>query len=248
MSNAGSGFTHRKGVGETTEWDDILRKKGIIPEDPAAVERAAAAAVIAMAEDAKERIDPLAHKTVAELDALEEDDADFGDSRAVDAYRAARIAELKAKAARARFGDVRPLARLDFVREVNDASADGTWVIVHLHQEYVDDSRRLERVLAAFARAQPAVKCLAAKADACVENYPDKNVPTLLLYRNGELQSQLVGLGELGGERVNESSAWRRARAQRAPRTQHSRAHARAQRTQHAHPLAPPLFQSSSTC
>lgn len=207
MSNVGSGFTHRKKEGETTEWDDILRKKGIIPEDKAAVERAAAAAVIAMAEDAKERIDPLAHKTVDELDALEEDDAEFGDSRAVDAYRTARLAELKAKAARARFGDVRPLTRVDFIREVNDASADGTWVVVHLHQEFVEDSVRLERVLADFARAQPAVKFLVAKADACIENYPVKNVPTLLLYRNGELQSQIVGLGDLGGDRVNQQSA-----------------------------------------
>jgi hypothetical protein len=190
----------------STEWDDILRKKGIIPEDPAAVAREAAAAVVALAEEAAERVDPLARLAPAELDALEEDDAELGDSRAVDAYRAARVAEIKARAARARFGAVRELSRPDFVREVNEASADGTWVLVHLHQEYVDDSRLLARALAGFAAAQPAVKCLVAKADACVDNFPDKNVPTLLIYHNGELAAQLVTLAELGGARVNKDT------------------------------------------
>jgi hypothetical protein len=203
MSNAGSGYVHTKGAGETTEWDDILRKKGIIPEDPDAVAKAAEAAVLAMAEEAKERVDPLAHLDVAALDALEEDDEEFGDSRALDAYREARVAEMKAKARRARFGFVSPLSRIDFVREVNDASADGTWVVIHLHQEYIDDSNLLARAFAELAHAHPAVKCMQAKADACVEGFPDKNVPTLLLYCNGELQGQMTTLADLGGARVN---------------------------------------------
>ena len=51
-----------------------------------------------------------------------------------------------------------------------------------------------------------ATKFLQIKADACIENYPDRNVPTLLLYHDGVLQSQVVGLAELGGPRVSEQS------------------------------------------
>ena len=208
MSNAGSGFVHSKGSGETTEWDDILRKKGIIPEDPFAIAKAAEEAVLAMAEDAKERVDPLAHLTTTEIDELEEDDEEYGDSRALDAYREARVAEMKSRAVSARFGGVYELARVDFVREVNDASADGTWVVIHLHQDYIEDSNLLARAFADLARAHPAVKCMVSKADACVERFPDKNVPTLLLYRHGELQGQMTTLKDLGGARVNKEGGW----------------------------------------
>lgn len=28
----------------------------------------------------------------------------------------------------------------------------------------------------------------------CIPNYPDRNLPTLIIYRNGELHRQIVGL------------------------------------------------------
>jgi hypothetical protein len=43
-------------------------------------------------------------------------------------------------------------------------------------------------------------------ADACIEGYPDRNVPTLLLYHDGSLQSQIVGLAEFGGPRVTKDT------------------------------------------
>ena len=213
MSSMGSSYTHTKPEGETTQWDDILRAKGITQPSKAELEKAAAAEVAAAAEAAVERIDPLAFKSVGELEELGEEGGGFDDSRVLDAYREARIAEMKAAAARNRFGAVLPLVRVDFVREVNDASRDGTWVVIHLHQDHVEDSKLLERALARLAPLKKDVKFMAAKADACIEGYPDRNVPTLLLYRNGELQTQIVTLAELGGQRVSAKSACRRARA-----------------------------------
>lgn len=167
-----------------------------------------------MAEDAKVRIDPLEHKTVAELDELEEDDAGYGDSRLLDAYRQKRLAEMKALAAKNKFGDIYPLVRADFVREVTDASKE-VWVIVFLYQDHVMDSKLLARVLPSVARKHRAAKFMSIRADACIENYPDRNVPTLLLYHDGACQTQIIGLGELGGPKVDEKSeyaqflAWR---------------------------------------
>jgi hypothetical protein len=201
--NMGSSTSHRRGAGETTEWEDILRKKGIT--EPSEAERALLAAAeeqaVRMAEEAATRIDPLAGKSVAELDELEEEGGEFADSRALEGYRARRIAELKAKAAANRFGALLPLTRVDFVREVSEASAD-CWVVVFLHQDHVADSQLLARVLPRVAAAHAAAKFMAIKADACIEGYPDRNVPTLLLYHKGALQSQVVGLAELGGARL----------------------------------------------
>ena len=207
MSNMGSSTSHRRAAGETTEWEDILRKKGITQpsEEELALQAAAAEQAGRRAEEASRRIDPLAAHGVAALDALEEEGGEFADSRALEGYRERRIAELKARAARNRFGELRALSRSDFVAEVSEASKEA-WVVVFLHQSHVPDSQLLARVVAPLAAKHAATKFLSIKADACIENYPDRNVPTLLLYHDGMLQSQLVGLGELGGARVNEQS------------------------------------------
>ena len=207
MSSMGSSFTHTKAEGETTQWDDILRAKGITQPSKAELDKAAADAIAKAAEETVAHFDPLAGRSLEELGEVGEEGAGFDDSRVLEAYREARMAEIRAASARNRFGAVLPLVRVDFVREVNDASRDGTWVVVHLHQEHVEDSKLLERALERVAAAKRDVKFMAAKADACIEGYPDKNVPTLLLYRNGELQGQLITLGELGGQRVSAKSA-----------------------------------------
>ncbi|KAF9994098.1 Phosducin-like protein 2 [Modicella reniformis] len=35
--------------------------------------------------------------------------------------------------------------------------------------------------------------------DQCIPNYPDRNLPTLLIYGDGDMKTQLVGAGQLGG-------------------------------------------------
>ena len=47
--------------------------------------------------------DPLADKSLSELGDLEEE-SEYADSHALESYRAARVAELKAAAARNKFG------------------------------------------------------------------------------------------------------------------------------------------------
>ena len=104
----GSGSSYRRPAGETTEWEDILAAKGIVPAkaDPAAEEAAARAVVEAGVEAAAaaRAADPHAHKSLEELDEAAEEE---GDSAVIASYRSARIAEIKAAAARNRFGMVR---------------------------------------------------------------------------------------------------------------------------------------------
>ena len=107
MSNMGSSSSYRRPVGETTEWEDILVAKGIVPPkaDPASEERAAREAVEASVEAAAaaRAADPHAEKSLAELDEAAEEE---GDSAVIASYRAARIAQIKEAAARNKFGMV----------------------------------------------------------------------------------------------------------------------------------------------
>ena len=43
---------------------------------------------------------------------------------------------------------------------------------------------------------------MAIVSDSCIENYPDRNVPTVFVYRNGEVTANIVGLAEFGGQRA----------------------------------------------
>jgi hypothetical protein len=43
-------------------------------------------------------------------------------------------------------------------------------------------------------------------SDACIENYPDANVPTLFVYKGGAVAGSVVGLAGLGGNKVTDDS------------------------------------------
>lgn len=45
-----------------------------------------------------------------------------------------------------------------------------------------------------LATAYPSTKFVSIRGDMCIANYPDKNIPTLLIYRRGQLIKQIVGM------------------------------------------------------
>lgn len=60
-------------------------------------------------------------------------------------------------------------------------------------------SQHLRPLLVRLSAAHPSTKFLSIPASLCIPNYPDKNVPTLLVYRNGEITGNVVaGLGLRG--------------------------------------------------
>jgi hypothetical protein len=69
---AGSTHYARK-PGETTEWEDILRAKGVLGPDVEEEARKARDTIAAAAEAARERIDPLEGKSLEELDRMDEE-------------------------------------------------------------------------------------------------------------------------------------------------------------------------------
>ncbi|CAG8524553.1 1279_t:CDS:2 [Diversispora eburnea] len=113
---------------EDTEWNDILRAKGILPPKPGPTEEEI---FEELDREIKEKQDKhLEDKTLDELDELEDEE----DERILLEYRQKRIAEMKAEVSRERFGHVMQISKPDFVREVSEASKD-VWVVVHLFKD-----------------------------------------------------------------------------------------------------------------
>lgn len=208
MSNMGSSTYYARPEGQTTEWEDILRDKGILPAIETKEQKAKREAEeLEIIEEAAAAIDPLEGRTLDELDELEADGA-FGDSNILEKYRLQRIEQLKEQAARNKFGRVYPFSRADFVHEVTEVSKD-CWVVVLLYKDAIPDSRVLEGVMDRVAPKHKATKFLKIVSDQCIENYPDRNVPTLFLYHEGVIQKQYIGLSEFGGKRVTpEAVEW----------------------------------------
>lgn len=72
----------------------------------------------------------------------------------------------------------------------------------------VEECRILEEVLQRVARKFRAVKFVKIIATAAVENWPDRNLPTLFVYRGGELRTQLLGIKRIGGRGVTPEGGW----------------------------------------
>jgi hypothetical protein len=63
----------------------------------------------------------------------------------------------------------------------------------------VIECRLLEEVLLAVARKFREVKFIKILSTTAVENWPDRNLPTLFVYNDGELKTQLLTIKKLGG-------------------------------------------------
>ncbi|ESX01427.1 phosducin-like protein [Ogataea parapolymorpha DL-1] len=180
---------------EDTEWNDILRAHGIIPEkekDPTEqLEEALAEAV------QKQHENRLENKTLDELDELEDEE----DEEFLQQYKQKRIAEMNRLAARAKYGTVYPITKPEYKQQVTDASQD-CFVVVHMSLQSALQSRLLASLLAQLAPRLPDVKFVDIPADRAVENYPEANCPTLLVYHKGDVVKQAVTLAQLGGNQT----------------------------------------------
>src|ERR1700721_911047 len=66
----------------------------------------------------------------------------------------------------------------------------------------IPQSKLLGAILSDFAKKYPMLKILKIPSDQCIENYPDKLVPTILVYGPNEFRSQIVGLTDLNGNKT----------------------------------------------
>ncbi|CEG36596.1 Conserved phosducin-like protein [Plasmopara halstedii] len=173
-------------TGETTEWEDILVKKGILAPKTKVIEEK---------EEEEEFVDPRENATLDELDEMEDD---YDDDAELERIRERRIQEMKEQASRNKFGEVEPIAKNEWTTVVTEGSKDH-WVIAYLWDEALEESKIMDHVLREVAKRHRDVKFVSIQAQACIENWPSRNCPTLFMYHKGSLQNQLLGIHKLNG-------------------------------------------------
>lgn len=99
-----------------TEWDALQRKFGNLPPLPS---RMTEEELSRRAVNTAEAIDSLAHRSLRELAALEDD----VDENVLEQYRRRRIAEIRRRKQLDRFGELYHVGKNDFVQQVTRASA-----------------------------------------------------------------------------------------------------------------------------
>lgn len=181
---------------EDTEWNDVLRKKGILPEKEKELE--------ITEEQIQEMMDEAIRKKMGgkkldemDLDELDEFE-DEEDEQMMAELRAKRIAEMKAAAARAKYGCVLEISGQEYVQEVNKAG-DGIWVVLHLYKQGIPLCALLNQHLVALARKFPETKFIKSISTTCIPNFPDANLPTFFIYKDGDMKGQMVGALFFGG-------------------------------------------------
>lgn len=180
-----------------TEWNDILRQHGIIPEKPPSPTPMIEEAILEARKLAHEN--RLEGKELDELDELEDEE----DEEFLELYRQKRMQELNALSKKAVHGTVYPISKPEYEREITGASNKGP-VFLNLTSSTNTnvESRVLSELWRQAAQEYGEVKFCEMRADRAIENYPEKNCPTVLVYKNGDIIKQIVTLMTLGGVRT----------------------------------------------
>ncbi|EIW66383.1 hypothetical protein TREMEDRAFT_35253, partial [Tremella mesenterica DSM 1558] len=180
-----------------TSSNDALRAHGIIPPKPPSREPSPDLPHLSHNDITHALASQATPDQLGEL--LEDEQLDSDDEKVFEAYRRQRMAEMRKEEKSGRFGSLMPLGREDFVKEVTEGSKQGTGVVVFLYKDSIPLSQHLRPLLQTLATAHPSTKFLSIPAHLCIPNYPDRNVPTLLVYRNGEITGNLVAGQGLNG-------------------------------------------------
>ncbi|KAI2085136.1 Proteolipid protein 2 [Ophidiomyces ophidiicola] len=180
-----------------TEWNDILRKHGIIPEKPPSPTPIIEEAILEARQ--REHENRLENKDLDELDALEDDE----DEEFLQKYRKKRMEELSQLQKASVHNQVYPLQKPEYSKEVTEASSQ-YFVMVNLTSSMGTnvESRVLRDIWQQLAVKYGDIKFCEMGAGMCIEGYPEKNTPTILIYKDGDIKRQIVTLRELNGSKT----------------------------------------------
>ncbi len=194
---------------QTTQFDDALLSRNIITFEQAMMAKGASpeeAKRLAALKLQHEQEQNLAANSTAcyNIDSSsshhEKDKEGDDDAALLEEYRSKRLVQLQ-------HGNIIPISRTDWSEQVNQSS-HGQWVVVlltstssapNLTPDHKDICLKVESELVPeLAGKFQEVKWLSIPSTSAIENWPDENLPTIFCYRSGELQCQLVGLGDFG--------------------------------------------------
>ncbi|NXJ73886.1 PDCL2 protein, partial [Trogon melanurus] len=175
---------------EDTEWNDILRHFGILPPKEKTKDETEEM-VLHLQKQAEGKM------SLGEVKEAEYD-FDEADRKAVEMYRQQRMQEWKCLQRRQKYGELREICGEQYVKEVTNASED-VWVVIHLYRSSIPACLLVNEHLSLLASKFPEVKFLKAIVNSCIQNYHDRCLPTILVYKTGEIKGRFVGVTECGG-------------------------------------------------
>ncbi|TBU24822.1 thioredoxin-like protein [Dichomitus squalens] len=193
---------------EDTEFNDALRKHGILPPKPPTPRTPSPPPPPTLEEK-------YADYTAAQLRELAAEAPDDETERLLELIRRKRLQEVR-KMEAARFGRVYPISREDYTREITEASKvneegdameRGTGVVVFLYKDGIPHSDRAKEHINVLAQRHPHTKFVSIVGDKCIPNLPDARLPMFIIYRKGEVLNQLVAWGADRERRVEELEA-----------------------------------------
>lgn len=177
---------------EDTEWNDILRSHGVIPQRPPSptqqLEELINESVV------KQHENRLVNKTLDELDELEDDE----DEEFLQSYKQKRMEQISKLNEKSKFGRVFPVTKPEYKAEITDES-NNCFVFVHLTLQSSLQSRLLSSLMLQLAPKFKEIKFVEIPGSRAIENYPDSNCPTIIIYHDTNVVKQLVTLTQLGG-------------------------------------------------
>ncbi|KAK7021310.1 Phosducin-like protein 3 [Halocaridina rubra] len=182
---------------EDTEWNDILRKKGILPQkEPEVTEEMLTEMIEQSIQEKQSAEGRLGQLNLEELAELEDDE----DEAILLEFRKRRIEEMKAQAKLNKFGEVLEISGQDYVDQVNNAGSN-IWVFLHLYKQGIPLCTLINQHFTRLAIKFPQVKFLKSISTTCIPNFPDRNLPAVFVYFEGQLKRQFIAAAELGGDR-----------------------------------------------
>ncbi|KAL0480731.1 PDCL3 [Acrasis kona] len=182
--------------GIETEWTQILRKNGILPEEEKEE-------VEFNPEDYKtdqqKKYDILSSKTLEQLSIAEEDGFDDDDEeRMFEELKKKRLEQMKLQATKKKHSELREISATEYTQEIK--SGPGEYVVLHLYVQAKKECKILDAAMLELSKDHPEVKFLRIRGNAAIPNYPDSNCPTILVYTNDTIAKTWAGLKEFGGE------------------------------------------------
>lgn len=138
-------------------------------------------------------------KDLNELDELEDDE----DEEFLNTYRNKRMGELASIQTASVYNQVYPVQKPEYAKEVTEASKSAFVLVLLTSSSGTNtESRILMEVWRQLATKYGDIKFCQMQADLCIEGYPDRNTPTVLVYREEQIKRQIVTLKELNGPRT----------------------------------------------
>lgn len=106
---------------------------------------------------------------------------------------------MKKMAVKNRYGEVTEIVKDEWIREVTDGSKAAI-VLVHLYSDAMIECQLMDEAFRNLAPRFKYLKFLRIKYNQAIENWPERNLPTVFIYENGNLKTQIITLNALGGK------------------------------------------------